>query len=521
MINSRSAAGIPIRWLLLGTNAIVFLLPLFALFGFRIYDTYLLRQTERQLIAQAIFVGEAWRAALLDIENKVELHNFKPLGRDDAAFIPIEPVIDLGIEILPPQPKVQKCSQIPQRNAQLAAQAMMPLLKRVQVFTLSAIRILDANGCVIATTRSELGMSLYTAPEVQAALDGIYNAVTRKRISDEPAPPLNDIRRRGNVRVFAALPIFAAGKVIGVVRISRTSMSAIRSLWLNRRGLLIAGFTCCFLIIIASCIFTAAITRPLRRLSNDAKSVTQGSQASHFAHKPWTPAEFKDLANSLAVMTTKLHERAEYISAYTANIAHELKTPITAIRGAAELLNDNIATMTIEQRQRFLTNIEADALRLERLVTQLLYLAKIENSASNLPVEEIDVHTFLKQMLSRYPERVHFDIDSRVTSISMNPEQLVSAITNLIDNALEQESTTRVELSAMVEDDRLVITVADNGSGIAPEYIDKIFNRFFTTKAERGGTGLGLSLVKAIAETRGGKITCESSKGHTKFNLVL
>ena len=119
-----------------------------------------------------------------------------------------------------------------------AGEAVEPLLRRAQVFNLSAARVLDARGCVVATSRGDAGQSLAGLPEVASALGGRYSAVARQRLSDEPLPPISDVRSRGAIRVFTALPVFSEGKVVAVVRMSRTSLDALTSLWHSRRGLL-------------------------------------------------------------------------------------------------------------------------------------------------------------------------------------------------------------------------------------------------------------------------------------------
>jgi signal transduction histidine kinase len=503
-----------------GANTLVLSLPIVAFFGLRIYDTYLLRQTERQLIAQAVFVAEAWREALAQWHGPDALTEFRPPGRAGSSFVPVQPIIDLGTRILPPQPKALPCAEEVQNDTVEAARVIEPLLKRAQVFTLSAIRILDTRGCVIATTRAEKGKSLKHLPEVGRALGGHYSAVMRRRISDEPTPPLIDVRRRGKVRVFAALPVFCQGEVIGVVRLSRTSLSALRSLWLNRRGLLMGAVICGVVVILASLLFASAITRPLHRLQADARAIVEGRRSRSFAQRAWTPLEFKALAESLTTMTEKLRERAEYTSAYAANVTHELKTPITSIRGAAELLRDGMSTMSVEQSQRFLSNIEADAVRMERLVTQLLQLARIEN-ATEAESGEIEVESFFEGLIARYPSRVSLSSVNPPRTISMNADHLISAVTNLIDNALEQDPDSKVEIGISAKAQHLVVSVTDNGPGIPKAHLQRVFERFFTTKGDQGGTGLGLSMVKAIVEARGGSITVKSQSGDTAFTLVL
>ena len=137
-----------------------------------------------------------------------------------------------------PQPEPLRVAPPQDSPVLRAGKKLEPLLARMQVYNLSAVRVLDSQGCVVATTRGESGLCLDNLPEVESALVGRYASVIRERISDEPLPPFSDVRSRGSVRLFVALPLFSDGKVIAVVRASRTSLDARTSLWHNRRGLL-------------------------------------------------------------------------------------------------------------------------------------------------------------------------------------------------------------------------------------------------------------------------------------------
>jgi hypothetical protein len=234
--------------LLLGAHAFVWLLPLVVFSLLRVYDVYLLRQTEHQLIAESVVVGEAYRDAYLRTLGR-ESDDYRPPGQsaardagrgqgEDERYLPIAAQIDFDDVVLSrEQPGLSPKTRSDQ-SADRAGAAIEPLLRRAQAFNLSALRVLDATGCVVATTRSEAGLCMPSLPEVARALHGEYAAVLRERVSDEPPPRLGDIRRRGKVRVFTALPVWSDGKVIGVVRASRTGLDALSSLWANRRGLI-------------------------------------------------------------------------------------------------------------------------------------------------------------------------------------------------------------------------------------------------------------------------------------------
>ena len=507
-----------LRWLLLGTNLLVLATPLFAMAGLRLYDTYLVRQTERQLIAQAVVVGEAYRGLWLE-ETGAALGDFRPPGRAADPYIPVEPVLDLVWGIAPRQPEATRRCDSRDTPERRAGARLEPLLARMQVFNLSAVRVLDPAGCVVATTRGESGFSLADLPEVQRALGGAYAAVARERVTDDPLPPLGDVRSRGSVRVFAALPVFTDGRVVAVVRASRTSLDALTSLWSSRRGLLVVAVATLLLGVLASVFFAGLLTRPLSALTRSAEAVARGEDVPVEAPRGFAPREVQVLGQALEVMTRRLRERGDYIARFAATVSHEVKTPLTAIRGAAELLRESWSDMPEATRRRFLDNVEADVARMERLATRLLQLARIE--AASEPDEPVDVRAFFTELAARHGPAVDVVLDDPPASTSMPPDHLASAVGNLVDNALRHGAGAPVRVTAAARGGRLVVTVADAGPGVSAANQARLFTRFFTTERDRGGTGLGLSIVKAIAERRGGSVSCESAPGRTVFTLVL
>lgn len=521
--------GLRIHYLLLGANAFVLMVPLLAVFALRLYDNYLIRQTERQLIAQSVSIAEMWRSEWLaeraasapanGAANPSEVPDFRPPGKSAEPFIPIEPVSSLSHGILPPQPGELRAAPEGDTPERRAGRRLEPLLQRMQVFNLSAVRILDAHGCVVATTRGEDGLCMESLPEVASALGGRYTAVVRERLSDEPLPPLSEVRSRGSVRLFTALPIFSEGRVIGVVRGSRTSLDARTSLWHNRRGLLLATGATVLAAVLVSLMFAALIARPVQAITGAAQAIAQGtSNRAPPLPTGWAPQEIRLLGEALEIMTRKLRERADYVAELAANVSHELKTPITAIRGAAELLRDQWEGMDAEQRRRFADNIDADAARMQRLVGRLLQLAQIENAPD--PTESVPVADFLQALASRYPG-LTLELQEPPVNILINVDHLRSAVVNLVENALRHGAGKPVILRAKSERGRLRIEVEDRGPGVSPANQQRLFQRFFTTERDDGGTGLGLVIVRAVAERQGGSIHFQTSSQGTTFTLTL
>ncbi len=512
-------SGPRLRWWLLGANLFVLLTPLVAVVGLRLYETLLVRQTERQLIAQSVLVGEAWRERWLAARGVEEPPSFRPPARADDPFIPVEPVADLASGVQPPQPTdLPECApgDGPERRA---GEAVEPLLRRAQVFNLSAARILDARGCVVATSRGDTDRSLAGLPEVAAALGGRYSAVARQRLSDEPLPPISDVRSRGAIRVFTALPVFSEGKVVAVVRMSRTSLDALTSLWHSRRGLLVASAATALTALLVSLLFGTLIARPLRIIAGTADVVAQGGNATLPEPSRWTPAEVASLRQSLATMTERLRGRARDLAEYAAEVTHELKGPITAIRGAAELLREQWQAMDGAQRERFLANVDVDAARMERLVNRLLDLARIGSAPE--AADRVDVAGFFGSVAERFGDAVSLELRRPPERVAVGADHLHSAVQNLIENAVRYRGERPVEITVDGRDGRLVVAVRDHGPGISEANQQRIFQRFFTTCPDEGGTGLGLAIVKAVAERYRGAITWRTGPEGTTFELMI
>jgi signal transduction histidine kinase len=509
--------------LLLGANVFVLALPGLGLLGLRIYENYLVRQTERQLIGQSVVIGELYREAWLEERGprSGEAPPFRPPGREADAFIPIEPVIDLRNGVLGPQPPLTRRAQPTDSPAVRAGRRLDDVLRRAQVFSLSGARVLDERGCVVATSRGEDGQCLDGLPEVDGALAGRYSAIARQRISDEPLPPLSDVRSRGSVRIFTALPIFSAGRVIGVVRMSRTSLDALTSLWSNRRGLLWLIGACLAGMAVISVGFAAWVARPTRQLTRAALAIA-GARAPLPGAPPllparWAPAEIRALGAALATMTARLEARAAYVASFAADVSHELKSPLTAIRGAIELLREQGGSMAEAQRARFLDNIDADARRMERLVTRLLHLARIEHAHEALA--EVPVRELLRERAAPHGPRVRQHLDRAPERVTIDPEHLDTAVGNLIENALRHGGDGPIDVTVESEAGRLIVSVRDHGPGISPGNQARLFERFFTTARDHGGTGLGLAITRAIAERRGGDVTFATGPTGTTFVL--
>ena len=234
----------------------------------------------------------------------------------------------------------------------------------------------------------------------------------------------------------------------------------------------------------------------------------------------------------LVVMdVTELHALERVRRDFVANLSHELKTPLTAIRGFAETLLDG-KVEAAEENERFLRIIREHAVRLSRLTDDLLKLARIE--AGKMDVETLPV---------RLPDVIGFVLDSarvkagertlRVTggaedeTIHTDPNLLIEILQNLVDNAVQYSSEDgRVEIETKSRDGEVVVSVRDDGVGIPKAHRARIFERFYRVDPARsravGGTGLGLTIARHTAEGLGGRLTVSSQPGRgSVFSLAL
>ncbi|MGQ0767136.1 MAG: ATP-binding protein [Gemmatimonadota bacterium] len=207
---------------------------------------------------------------------------------------------------------------------------------------------------------------------------------------------------------------------------------------------------------------------------------------------------------------------------FVANVSHELKTPLTVVRGFAETLHDE--TVTLEHRRQFAATILSNTQRMQRLVDDLLDLSRIESGGWQPNPATVDVGALASEVL----HGVDRDVGEKRVSLSCelapgaeavfaDPLALRQVIGNLVDNALRHTSEGRVVVFTEAAEDGAVVGVRDTGSGIPVEHLPRVFERFYRVDAARsrheGGTGLGLAIVRHLVEAHGGRVSAESTVG--------
>jgi PAS domain S-box-containing protein len=208
---------------------------------------------------------------------------------------------------------------------------------------------------------------------------------------------------------------------------------------------------------------------------------------------------------------------------FVANVSHELKTPLTSISGYAEtLLGD---TPDAGTTRGFLSTILSNARRMQRLVDNLLDLAKIEAGHWQPEREPMDVASVARETWTDLRDRdtaqsIEFQVDvaGDATTVLADADAIGQVLTNLLDNALRYTPPGgRIVCRSRRHDGGIAISVSDNGMGIVREHLPRIFERFYRSDPSRsrdeGGTGLGLAIVKHLVEAHGGRVSAESERG--------
>ena len=297
----------------------------------------------------------------------------------------------------------------------------------------------------------------------------------------------------------------------------RHELSVLRNVLLSGVGILV------LLAALAGVVLARSTLRPVARASTAARSLAEGLLETRL------PVEGRDefgaWAQSFNEMAAALEAKIAALSAaqarerrFTADVAHELRTPVTALMGEASLLAGHLDRMPPESR-RPAELLIADVGRLRRLVEDLMEISRFDAGAESVQAEEVDVAALVRAAVRArgWEDRVRLEGDGlRVTS---DPRRLERIVANLVDNAFEHGGSS---VSVRIGEDE--IEVADDGPGIPNEHLPHVFERFYKADASRSGsgTGLGLAIARENALLLGGELDVASEPGQgTCFTLRL
>ncbi len=345
-------------------------------------------------------------------------------------------------------------------------------------------------------------------PEVEQALLGESQGVVR---SD----------RRGYLVLSVAVPVQRYRQVLGALMLSRDGAAVERAVRARRVDILVVFAIALAVTVLLSIYLAGTIARPVRRLAEAAERVRSGQgrrvDIPDFSRRR---DEIGDLSGALRDMTEALWTRLDAIESFAADVAHEIKNPLTSLRSAVETIS---RIEDPEQQRKLMSIILDDVQRLDRLISDISDASRLDAELSRAQTRPVD----LGRLLSTFAEThqataagggpgLRFETSGGDSLVVQGiEERLGQVLRNLIDNAVTfSPPDGTIEIAAWREDSWAVISVSDSGPGIPEGALGAIFDRFYTERprAEKFGThsGLGLSISKQIVEAHGGSIRAEN-----------
>ena len=335
----------------------------------------------------------------------------------------------------------------------------------------------------------------------------------------------------GQRALIALIPLRRAPTskdVLGVVQLTTPLTQVDQILSRQRKILTVGALMTVGFGILGELWLTRSSLDPLKRVLETIRRIA-GGDLSQRVQLPRTRDEVGQLASTVDQMAGNIESAFESQSRFVSAAAHELRTPLTALLGSLEVLQrgsqDDPAAMRL-----LLQGMHHEVTRLNRLTDQLLALTRLD-APEAIKLESIDLADFIEDV-SRQVKYIVGDREFKVIQgpdvrLEADPDLLTQVFFNLIDNAVQHtDPSSYIELRWRVAEQAVVISVADNGEGIAAEDLPHIFERFYRGDRSRsrrhGGTGLGLAIVQAIIQAHRGKIEVVTQPDHgARFDIIL
>ncbi len=351
-------------------------------------------------------------------------------------------------------------------------------------------------------------------------------------------------RTLGQNMMYVAVVSKVQDRPLAVIRVSTSAAGIENVLAALHRKIVYAGIAIAFCAALASWIVSRRISQPIEQMTETAYNFASGD----FSRRSPVPntIELAELAKALNNMAEKISGKIETITKdkddtqavlismnrlekirqdFVANVSHELKTPITSIKGFVETLLEG-AINDPQRAQDFLGIIARHANRLDAIINDLLVLCRLDEDGQkrNLSFETQEIRPVILSAveMAKYKAdaknmTIEINCDDKLKA-KMNAALLEQAVLNLIDNAVKySQDGGKIEITSSRNQAEILIRVSDNGCGIENQHLDRIFERFYVVDKARsrklGGTGLGLAIVKHIAQVHAGNISVESTIG--------
>jgi two-component system phosphate regulon sensor histidine kinase PhoR len=337
---------------------------------------------------------------------------------------------------------------------------------------------------------------------------------------------------------YVAVRVDQGERILGIIRFALPLSRVQPEIRIIYRVVLFGTIAAVIIAMIVAYFVSRSITLPIRQVKETAQQIARGDFGRRIRIK--SKGELGELAESLNTMADELQQKMENLKQldrvrtdFVANVSHELKTPLTLIKGYIETLQ-NKAFNDKDKSARFISIIKEHSDRLGYMIDDLLSLSELELSKdcvnrTKLDLKEVidEISLGFGQALAEKQQSLTVSAQGDDFNIQADRNKIEQVFVNLIDNSIKYtKESGRIEVLLREQDQTVCVTVQDNGIGIPKEHRDRVFERFYRVDKARsrelGGTGLGLSIVKHIVLTHNGKISIESEPNRgTKVSVTF
>ena len=378
---------------------------------------------------------------------------------------------------------------------------------RIYVTDAKGIVVLDSSGVAVGQDYSRWN-------DVYLTLRGAYGARSTRSDPNDPASSV----------MHVGAPIRDNGKIIGVVTVAKPNSSLQPYVDRTERRLLFYGAGLIGLGLLFGALLSWWLSRALHRLTGYAKAVSEGRRVE-VPH--YRGGELEQLATAVEQMRTQLEGKA-YVERYVHTLTHELKSPLAAIRGAAELLQDEMPAI---QRLRFVGNIDSESARMQQLIERLLNLAQVEQRQGLEERVAVPLAALVDELLRAQAARVEgrrLTVEQTIAPDLMligEPFLLRQALGNLLDNAVDFTPIAGLlRFSAERVGEQVELRVFNEAAPIPDYALPRLSERFYSLPRPDSGrksTGLGLNFVEEVAKLHGGQLSISNVSGGVQAVLSL
>ena len=378
------------------------------------------------------------------------------------------------------------------------------------------IYVTDKNGVVLLDSSGiGVGQNYSRWNDVYLTLHGRYGARSTPEIDGDESSTV----------MYVAAPIMDGKNIIGVVSVAKPNRSLQPYIERSQKRLGWLGGALIVLGLVIGGMLSWWLSSALRELADYARAISEGRRAEL---PRYHGGELSQLAQAVERMRVQLEGRT-YVERYVQTLTHELKSPLAAIRGAAELLKN---TMPEQQREKFIANIESESVRLQQLVERLLHLALVEQKQHLEEPAEIPLRALIVELLQSQSARIQsraLQIDNKIPeSCVVRGEHFLlrQAFSNLLDNAIDfsvPHRTIRFSVQA-AHSNQIQICVFNEGEHIPEFALPRLTERFYSLPRPdtgRKSTGLGLNFVQEVATLHGGILKIQNIDNGVEASLIL